>query len=60
MTISEVTSTVRKAFDAKEMWCSVIENKNFTRVVVPVGEEKNFLIDIQEEKKNDQRKTSNN
>jgi hypothetical protein len=47
MTISEVTTVVRKAFDAKEIWPSVIENKEFNRVVVPVSEEKTFLIDIQ-------------
>ena len=53
MSISEVTRTVRKAFDAKEMWPSVIENKDFTRVVVPIGENKNYWIDIQEEKRNE-------
>ena len=50
MTISEVTTVVRKSFDTKEMWSSVIEYKDFNRVVIPVGEEKTFLIDIQEEK----------
>ena len=59
MSVAEVTKVIRNAFDAKEMWCSVTENKDFTRVVVPVGEEKNFLIDIKEEKRNVQRKTSN-
>ena len=53
MSILEIARTVRKAFDAKEMWPSVIENKDFTRVVVHVCEDKNYLIDIREEKRND-------
>jgi hypothetical protein len=52
MTIAQVTKIVRNAFDVKEMWCTVSEHKNKTVVTIPT-KEKTFLIDIQEEKKND-------